>query len=98
MKAEQVAFAKKYNNWDIANWDKVLFPDDSTVHQWEQQVSRPVGTRYNDLYIKATVKHPPSHNLGGGAMSTKGTTELLFLPTGMTMNSGRYLEMLKDQL
>ena len=31
-------------------------------------------------------------------MSTKGTAGLFFLPTGMTMNGARYLDVLKNKL
>ena len=69
-------------------WDKVLFSDESCVQQFAQRkrhVRRPVGTRYNNRYTLAAVKHPPSV-IVWGAVSTKGTAGLFFLPTGTTMN------------
>ena len=83
-----MAFAQKYAHWDEDRWDNVLFSDESTIQQFAQRkryVRRPVGARYDDRYTLATVKHPPSVMIWG-AMSTKGTAGLFFLPTGTTMN------------
>ena len=43
------------------------------------------------------MKHPPSVMIWGG-MSLNGTAGLFFLPTGMTMNGQRYLDLLKNKL
>ena len=100
MKAKRLAFAQKYAHWDEDRWDNVLFSDESTIQQFAQRkrhVRRPVGARYDDRYTLATAKHPPSVMIWG-AMSTKGTAGLFFLPTGTTMNGARYLDVLKNKL
>ena len=57
----------------------------------------PVGTRFNDCYIQATVKHPPSVMIWG-AMSSNGTADFFFLPIETKMNDVLYQKMLEDKL
>ena len=57
----------------------------------QKACTQTLGARYNDRYTLATVKHPPSVMIWG-AMSTKGTAGLFFLPTGTTTNGARYVE------
>ena len=100
MKAKRVIFANKSADWSEKQWGKVLFSDESTIQQFgtrKQQVRRPVGTRFEDRYTVATMKHPPSVMIWG-AMSSNGTAGLFFLPKGTTMNGARYLEMLQEKL
>ena len=75
MTAKRLAFAKQYEDWDKARWSKVVFSDKSTIQQFAQRkrtVCRPFGTRFNDCYTQATVKHPPNV-MFWGAMSSNGT-------------------------
>ena len=100
MKDKRVIFANKSADWSEKQWVKVLFSDESTIQQFgtrKQQVRRPVGTRFEDRYTVATMKHPPSVMIWG-AMSSNGTAGLFFLPKGTTMNGARYLEMLQEKL
>ena len=100
MKAKRVIFANKYADWSEKQCGKVLFSDESTIQQFgtrKQQVRRPVGTRFEDRYTVATMKHPPSVMIWG-AMPSNGTAGLFFLPKGTTMNGARYLEMLQEKL
>ena len=63
MKAKRVIFANTSADWSEKQWGKVLFSDESTIQQFgtrKQQVRRPVGTRFEDRYTVATMKHPPS--------------------------------------
>ena len=88
-------FANKYADWSEKQWGKVLFSDELTIQQFgshKQQVRRPVGTRFEDRYTVATMKHPPSVMMWG-AMSSNGTMGLFFLPKGTTMNGARYLDV-----
>ena len=43
------------------------------------------------------MKHPPSVMIWGG-MSVNGTAGLFFLPSGMTMNGARYVDLLREKL
>ena len=58
-------------------------------------VCRPVGTRFNDCYTKAKIKHPPSFMIGELCPVLE---QLVFLPIGTTMNGVRNRKMLKDKL
>ena len=100
MKAKRVIFANKSADWSEKQWGKVLFSDESTIQQFgsrKQQVRRPVGTRFEERYTVATMKHPPSVMIWDG-MSSNGTAGLFFLPKGTTMNGARYQEMLQEKL
>jgi transposase len=100
MKAKRLAFAKKYEHWDGHQWGEVLFTDESSIQQFGTRkcnVRRPIGTRFEERYTQATMKHPPSVMVWG-AMSAKGTAGLFFLPKGTTMNGARYIEVLKEKL
>ena len=81
-------------------WSKFHFSDESTIQQFAQKkrtVCRPVGSRFNDCYTQATVKHPPGVMIWG-AMSSNGTAGFFLLPIGTTMNGVKYREMLEDKL
>ena len=100
IEAKRVIFANKSADWSEKQWGKVLFSDESTIQQFgsrKQQVRRPVGTRFEERYTVATMKHPSSVMIWG-AMSSNGTAGLFFLPKGTTMNGARYLEMLQEKL
>ena len=100
MKAKRLAFAKQYENWDEVRWNKVLFSDKSTIPQFALKkwtVCRPVGTRFNDCYTQATVKHRPCVIIWGGVSSIAQLVQffssvfvVFFLPIGTTVNSVRY--------
>ena len=91
MKAKKLVFAKQYENRDEARWSKVLFSDEFTIQQFSQRKltgRRPVGTRFNNCYTQATVKHPRSVIICR-AIFSNGTAGLFFT-IGTTMNGGRY--------
>ena len=100
MKAKRLAFAKKYRDWTIQRWSKVVFSDESTFQQFvvrKRHVRRPPGKRYNDKYTVSTIKHPPSQMIWG-AMSQHGIGGLFFLPSGTTINGEKYVQLLSDNL
>ena len=100
MKAKRLAFAKKHRDWTIQQWSKVLFSDESTFQQFvvrKRHVSRPPGKHYDDKYTVSTMKQPPSQMIWG-AMSQHGIGGLFFLPSGTTMNSKKYVQLLSDKL
>ena len=53
MKAKQLAFAKKHQNWTAKKWGKVMFSDESTLQRFvvkKRHVRRPRGTRFMQKY------------------------------------------------
>ena len=63
MKAKRLAFAKKYIKWTAADWEKVMFSDESrflTFSNRRRSVRRPLGSnRFDPRFTSKTVKHPP---------------------------------------
>ena len=63
MKAKRLAFAKKYVKWTKADWEKVMFSDESrflTFSNRRRSVRRPLGSnRFDPRFTSKTVKHPP---------------------------------------
>jgi transposase len=97
---DRLAFCRKYSSWSPAQWQSVLFSDESTIRQFHnptQFIRRPSGARYDDHYTIPSVKHSPSLMVWG-AISSSGTTPLWFLPKGQTMNASVYLPLLQDVL
>ena len=100
MKMKRLNFARRHQNWTVADWNKVLFSDESTFQQFgsrHQHIRRPVGKRFDEKYTIPTMKHPPSVMVWG-AFSQNGTAALYFLPQKTTMNGARYLELLQEKL
>jgi len=51
MKLKRLQFAKKYKDWTIQKWSRVLFSDETTIQQFDSRkrtMRRPPGTRYNE--------------------------------------------------
>jgi len=54
-KLKRLQFAKKYKDWKIQQWSRVLFSDETTFQQFasrKRTVSRPPGTRYNERFTQ----------------------------------------------
>ena len=61
MKKKKLEFAKKYINWNIKDWKKVLFSEKSSLQQFtvrKNHVHQSVGERFNEKYTISTIKHP----------------------------------------
>ena len=100
MKAKRLEFAKSHQHWTTEHWSKVLFSNESTIQLFgtgKQNVRRPPRKRYDKKYTVSTMKHPPNQMIWE-AMSCNGTAGLYFLPSGKTMNSQNYLELLNNKL
>ena len=60
---DRMTFCRKYKDWTVDNWMKVLFSDESTFSQFSsyvRHVRRPVNTRYKARYVVPTVKQAPT--------------------------------------
>ena len=100
MKKKRLDFARRHRHWTLAEWKKVLFPDESIMQQFvprHRHIRRPAGKRFDEKHIVATMKHPP-HQMIWGAMSCRGAAGLYFIPPNTTMNRPWYVELLKEKL
>jgi len=100
IKAKRLAFAKKHQDWTIAQLGKVMFSDEFTLQQFvvrKRHVRWLRGTRFSEKYTISTMKHPPSQMIWG-AISEHGVAGISFLPPGTNMNGPRYVEMLAEKL
>jgi transposase len=101
MRAKRLQFCNKHKDWTAADWEKVMFSDESnfkTFNSRPSTVRRPPGSnRMDPKYTVKTVKHPPGVMVWG-CFSFKGRGGLYFLPKSVTMNSDRYINMLNEHL
>ena len=100
IKEKRLDLAKRHASWDVHMWKKVLFSDKSPAWQFSAQkyrVWRAVGSLYNEKYTIPTVKHSPGQTIWG-AMSSMGTVGLHFLLSRITINSEKYVNLLKRKL
>lgn len=100
MAKSRLEFARRYFHYTTEDWEKVLWTDESTFEQFGSRIKhvrRPPKTRHHPRYVVQTMKHPMKQMVWG-SISAKGRGGIFFLPTGMTMNSKMYLNVLKDKL
>ena len=102
MRQKRLAFAKKYQNWTVEQWKRVMWSDESTfrlVRGGSKVVRRPKDvSRYNERYTVKTVKHPESVMVWGCFSGEKGRGGLYFLPKNVTMKGSNYIDVLKNHL
>ena len=102
MVAKRLCFAKKHRHWTKEDWENVMLSDESTfclVSLARVKVRRPLMmSRYHQRYVNKTVKHSPSVMVWGCFSGKEGRGSLYFLPPKTTMNSDRYMEVLKEKL
>ena len=94
-------FCKKYLNWGLDDWKKVLWTDEATFcvsGTGHSRVYRPRGSDANlPQYTIKTVKHP-AYLMVWGAFAHGGVGELIFLPSNVRMNQYNYYELLNLHL
>ncbi len=99
MKEKRLAFAKKYRNWSEEDWSKVMFSDESTFSCLRATRSRVRQLTEQTILILVTWwKHPDILMVWGCFASNGRYGGIYFLPKNQTMNSVRYLEVLRDHL
>ena len=97
---DRVSFAKKYKDWTVQQWERVMFSDETLVKQFyafSSHVRRPVGERYNQRYTTPRVKNSPSVMIWG-SISAHGRGALWFMQPGTSINAATYLDLLKEKL
>ena len=98
---KRISFCKKYLEWDLNDWKKVLWTDEATFFvsgSTDTRVYRPRGSDANlPQYTVKTVKHP-AYVMVWGAFAHDGVGELVFLPSNVRMNQNHYYELLNIHL
>ena len=97
MKRKRLAWAKKYKNWTLDDWKKVLFSD--LTHfvvggKHVQYVRRSVGESVKPCHINQQVKHP-AKKMFWGCFSFKGVGSLF--PVQGMMKSDQYIEVIQRE-
>jgi hypothetical protein len=94
MKKKRMRFCKKYKDWTAAEWEKVMFSDESTfrvIRATSSLVRRPSGSdRFDSRYTVKTEKYPASVMVWGCFTGAGGHGGLFFLPKNTTKNSKTY--------
>ena len=75
---KRLSFANGYANWTEAEWDTVLWSDESHIYlgpHGQQWVQRPLGTAYDPQYMTTQVPHPDRLSIWG-CMSGRGIGDI----------------------
>ena len=102
MKRQRLNFARRYQHWSVAQWDKVSFSDESlfetSMTTKGRLVRRGPGTnRYEKKFTVESMNFPPSLMVWT-CFSSRGTGDLYIQPKNKTMDSSDYLKILKKNL
>lgn len=95
----RLTFARDHMNWDIADWQNVMFSDESRFCLYTNDRRMPVYRRPGERYLQCNFA--PHVQFGGGsvmvwgAISVEGRTELVTLP-GARMTAARYITDILD--
>ena len=100
MRLARLKFAKKYKDFTIEDWKRAMWSDESTFQCSAEQVGVPlIIIRPPDpQYLHLTVKHPPSAMIWGCFSGGMGRGGIYFLPKNVTLNGGRYIEVLQSHM
>ena len=99
MRRWRLEFAKRYVEFSLEDWAKVLFSDEIMIRQFSQRVivRRPPGTRYLQRYVLKTVKHPISIMIWG-CISRNGRSQLKIYKNGVHVNGAINERFLRERL
>jgi len=100
MRVARLNFAKKYKDFTIEDWRRVMWSDESIFQCGavrRGKLRRPPGMSPLDpRYLHLTVKHPPSVMIWGSFSGGMGRRGIHFLPKNVTMNGDCYIEVLQS--
>ena len=101
MVAKRLQFCHKHLHWTPADWNRIMFSDESTftlLRSTRRMVRRPRKERFNPKYCSPTVKHSPSVMVWGAFSGVRGRAGIFFLPPNVKMNGERYCQVLNEHL
>lgn len=97
---KRLEFAKKYRDWTVEQWKKVLFSDETKVNRiWSDGrtfVRRPKSKEFDPKYTRMTVKHGGGNLMVWGAMSWSGTGPIQKIEG--RMDKFQYTSILENKL
>ena len=86
---DRIKFCRKYQNWTIEDWKKVMFTDETSIRQYASYTShvrRPPGMRFNFRYTVPKVKQSPTVMVWGCIAAT-GRGGLWIMPKNSTIKA-----------
>ena len=91
----RLAFATRYHHWNLREWKRVIFSDETWMelfsHQGKQYVRRRQGEEFQPECMVKTIKHPAKVMCWGG-ITPDGTTSLIWIDGNC--NAAKYIETL----
>ena len=72
-------WTKRHHNWSFADWQKVIFSDESMFRSYNNRRTQCVWRRPPEKYEPSCINYSVKHPLGvqvWGAISSKGTSQL----------------------
>ena len=97
---KRLAFAREHRNWTVAQWESVLWSDESAFQLFcgakRAHVRRRVGERYSPQCIVPTVKHGGGSLMIWGCMSGLGVGQV-YRCEG-TMRQDQYIRVLRNHM
>lgn len=97
MKVQRVQWAQQFKDWTAADWERVIFTDESTLETLQNRsryVRRRRGEEFLPDCVRQTVKHPDKIMIWS-SISVHGTGRL-YIVNGM-MNAQQYQEVLQTR-
>ncbi|CDR18259.1 unnamed protein product, partial [Oncorhynchus mykiss] len=98
---DRLIFCKRYRDWTVEDWGKVIFSDESPIRLFgasgKKLVQRRQGEHYHQPCVMPSVKHPKTIHVWG-CFSAKGKGSLTILPKSTAMNKEWYQHVLREQL
>lgn len=90
----RLEFARQHLNWNLAQWESILFSDESRMtlsgSDGRRNVMRRPGERYAQCCIRETVRFGGGSTMFWGGISLTGRTELVFF-RNQVVNADNYV-------
>lgn len=90
----RLEFARQHLNWNLAQWESILFSDESRMtlsgSDGRRNVMRRPGERYTQCCIRETVRFGGGSTMFWGGISLTGRTELVFF-RNQVVNADNYV-------
>ena len=90
---DRIAFCRQYGGWTAAQWEDVIFSDESSIEQFanhSRNVRRPPGKRYDPKFVLPTVKNCPKVMIWGAITAHKRCGLCQAIPLSMAPFTSKY--------